>query len=177
VKFMLRQAERDKRIHIEEIDHGKFERISSTSLLLNCGAPGPALKTGRPVIGSTRMRAFRRRAFRGVNTIRPASAETSSESPGRRPSFRRTGAGRTIWPFVDTLVSMVRQSYLKGAPISTLERPDRATAQHSCITKSLHEQPVEQRFSSCYRRRGTDEKYRPQRSGKTPNSRSDGSNF
>jgi hypothetical protein len=55
---------------------------------------------------------FLRRARRGVKTMRPASALTSSGSPGRRPSLRRRGPGKTTWPFVESLVSMVRQSYI-----------------------------------------------------------------
>src|SRR5882724_8668213 len=32
------------RVHIQQIRHGKFARISSTSLLLNAGTSGPALR-------------------------------------------------------------------------------------------------------------------------------------
>jgi hypothetical protein len=42
---------------------------------------------------------------------RPACTFTSSESPGCNPSSRRIGPGSTTWPFVESLVSMVRQSY------------------------------------------------------------------
>lgn len=57
------------------------------------------------------MLTFCERVLRGVNTMRPPSAFTSRVSPARRPSLRRTGPGRTTWPFVETLVSIVRQFY------------------------------------------------------------------
>jgi hypothetical protein len=41
----------DQSIDVEQKDHGKFTKISSTSLLLNVGAFGPALRAGSPVTG------------------------------------------------------------------------------------------------------------------------------
>jgi hypothetical protein len=111
VEFVINEAKCDQSIHVEQIDHGKFAKISSTSLLLNVGAFGPALRAGSPVTGSvtslTRCGRFRR----GVNTIRPSSILASSGSPARISSRRRRGPGRTTCPLVDTLVCMVRQSY------------------------------------------------------------------
>jgi hypothetical protein len=113
VKLVLKETESDESVHVEKVFHGKLERISSTCSLVNGKALGPAIKTGSPVTGSTQIFAFRERTFRGVNTTRPFSAVTSSGSPGRRPSLRRTGLGRTTWPFVESFVSMVRRSYRK----------------------------------------------------------------
>src|ERR1700693_1375771 len=83
MKFMIDEAQSDQSIHIEQVDHGKFAKISSTSLLLIVGAFGPALKAGRPVTGSVtifiRCGLFRR----GVSTILPSSIFTSRGSPGR----------------------------------------------------------------------------------------------
>lgn len=52
VEFVIDEPEGDQSIHSEQIDHGKFAEISSTSLLLNVGAFGPALSAASPVTGS-----------------------------------------------------------------------------------------------------------------------------
>jgi hypothetical protein len=49
---VINEPEGDQSIPIEQVDHGKFAKISSTSLLLNVGAFGPALRAGSPVTGS-----------------------------------------------------------------------------------------------------------------------------
>jgi hypothetical protein len=85
--------------------------MSSTSLLLNVGAFGPALRAGNPVTGSVTSLTRCSRFFRGVNTIRPFSILASSGSPARISSRRRSGPGRTTCPLVETLVCTVRQSY------------------------------------------------------------------
>src|SRR5579864_5075898 len=114
MEFMINEAQSDQGIHIEQIDHGKFARISSTSLLLMVGAFGPALKAGRPVTGSVTIFIRCGRFLRGVSTIRPSSIFASRGSPGRISSRRRSGPGRTTCPLVDTLVCIVRRSYLSG---------------------------------------------------------------
>lgn len=111
VEFVLEETQCDESVHVEEMLHGKSDRISWTCLLLKTGASGPALRTGSPVMGSIKMLTFRERVLRGVNTILPPSTFASSGSPVRRPSLRRIGLGRTTCPFVEILVSMVRQSY------------------------------------------------------------------
>ena len=111
VEFMIKEAQSDQSIHIQQIHHGKFAKISSTSLLLMMGALGPALKAGRPVTGSVTIFIRCGRFLRGVSTIRPSSIFASRGSPGRISSRRRSGPGRTTCPLVDTLVCMVRQSY------------------------------------------------------------------
>jgi hypothetical protein len=45
------------------------------------------------------------------------------------PSRRRSGPGRTIWPFVETLVCMVRQSYRQSNLASS--RPCRGAARRA----------------------------------------------
>src|SRR5216684_1549846 len=111
MEFMIHEAQSDKGIHIEQIDHGKFAKISSTSLLLIVGAFGPALNAGSPVTGSVTSFVRWGRFLRGVSTIRPSSIFASSGSPVRISRRRRSGPGRTTCPFVETLVCMVRQSY------------------------------------------------------------------
>ena len=67
--------------------------------------------TYAPVSGSRTMRPFLVRFPTGTNTMRWPSMRTSSESPARRFILSRMGWGKTTWPFVDTLVFTVRQSY------------------------------------------------------------------
>src|SRR5215469_13937921 len=112
MKFVINEPESEQSIYVEQIDHGKFAKISSTSLLLNVGALGPALRAGSPVTGSVTSLTRCSRLRRGVNTIRPFSIFASSGSPARMSSRRRSGAGRTTCPLVETLVCTVRQSYL-----------------------------------------------------------------
>jgi len=107
---MLKKSKRHESIHVEEKLHRKLVRISSTCLLFRRGDFGPAERTGSPVSGSSTMLIFEGRDLRGVRTIRPPSIMASSGSPERSPSLRRIGLGRTICPFVESLVSMVRQS-------------------------------------------------------------------
>jgi hypothetical protein len=52
MEFVIHEAKGDQSIHIEQVDHGKFAKVSSTSLLLKVGALGPALRAGSPVTGS-----------------------------------------------------------------------------------------------------------------------------
>jgi hypothetical protein len=58
VELVVNESKCDQSIHVDEIFHGKLERIPLTSLLLNTGASFPKLRTGRPVIGSEIIFAF-----------------------------------------------------------------------------------------------------------------------
>src|ERR1700676_5644383 len=107
VEFVVEETEGDQSIHIEQVDHGMFAKISSTSLLLIMGASGPALRAGSPVTGSVTILIRCGRFLRGVSTILPSSIFASRGSPGRISSRRRSGPGRTTCPLVDTLVCMV----------------------------------------------------------------------
>src|ERR1700688_22682 len=120
MEFMLQESQRYQSIHVEKIRHGNSDKISRTCLLLSRGASEPALSTGRPVTGSTTMITFRERALLGVSTMRPPSTPVSRGSPVRRRSFRRICTGSTISHFVESLVSMVRQSYLIPVLVTTL---------------------------------------------------------
>src|ERR1700724_2410044 len=111
MEFVIDETEGDQSIHIEQIDQGKFAKISSTSLLLIVGAFGPALNAGSPVTGSVTSFVRWGCFLRGVSTIRPSSIFASNGSPGRISRRRRSGPGRTTCPLVETLVCMVRQSY------------------------------------------------------------------
>ena len=95
VKLMMKVAKSDKRVHVEQVFHGKSAKSSATCLLVRTGALGPALKTGKPVAGSLIIFPLIRRFVAGIKTIRPASVFPSSESPGSIPRRRRTGPGRT----------------------------------------------------------------------------------
>jgi len=117
VELVARSGQSDQSINVQQVGHGKSAKISSTSLLVSGGAPGGAARTGRPVIGSVTILARRACFLCGVSVMRPSSTPTSSESPGRRPRRRRIGPGRTTWPFVETLVCMVRRSYHGVVPV------------------------------------------------------------
>src|SRR5258708_22738998 len=119
MEFMINEDQSEQSIRIEQIDHGKFASISSTSLLLMVGAFGPALKTGSPVTVSVTIFIRCGRFLRGVSTIRPSSILASRGSPDRISSRRRSGPGRTTCRFVDTLVCIVRRSYLSVSSLAT----------------------------------------------------------
>jgi hypothetical protein len=93
VELVLQEAQRHERVDIQQVSHGKVARMSSTCLLVRQGASGPAVRTGRPVTGSSMMRTFRKRALLGVSTIRPPStsgwearlASAVEPAPGRVP--------------------------------------------------------------------------------------------
>jgi len=127
LELVVDDSECNQNIHIEKIFHGNSARISSTSLLVSTGAPGPAVRTGRPVTGCLMILARGGRALWGVRTMRPASTLASSESPARMPSLRRRGPGRTIWPLVETLVCTLRQSYHQQRPRTSF-RPNCSAA-------------------------------------------------
>src|ERR1700687_1809108 len=74
VEFVVEEPEGDQSIHIEQVDHGKFAKISSTSLLLNVGAFGPALRAGSPVTGSVTSFAQRVFSSQGANHERSRSS-------------------------------------------------------------------------------------------------------
>src|ERR1017187_1341440 len=111
VELVVDDAKRQQRTHVEKILHGKSASISSTSLLVRTGAPGPNVRAGNPVTGSITIFPLVFRFLCGVKTIRSPSALTSSESPGWSPSRRRTEMGSTTCPLVEILVTMVRRSY------------------------------------------------------------------
>jgi hypothetical protein len=111
VKLVLDETQSHKSIHVEEILHGNVESISSTSLLVKTGASGPRVNAGRPVRRLMIIFAFLERFLRGVSTTLPPFTSASSGSPGRRPSLRRIGPGRTTCPLVEIRVCMVRRSY------------------------------------------------------------------
>src|SRR5215469_17906670 len=120
MEFVVHEPESDESIYVQQIGHGKFAKISSTSLLLNVGALGPALRAGSPVTGSVTILTRCSRLRRGVNTIRPFSIFASSGSPARISRRRRSGLGRTTCPLVETLVCMVRQSYLRRCDLTRM---------------------------------------------------------
>jgi hypothetical protein len=111
VELVFRHRECKQGVYVEQIFHGKSARISRTSALVSFGELAPAVKTGNPVTSSRMIRAFRERSCCGVRIIRSPSTFASSESPARRPSFRRILLGTTTCPLVETRVCMVRTSY------------------------------------------------------------------
>lgn len=114
VEFVLKKTERDQDVHVEEILHGKVDRIAWISWLLKSGTCGPALGTGRPVMGSRRTLALAALFRRGVSTMRPLSALASSESPVRSPSLLRMARGKITCPLMETLVCTVPRSARRG---------------------------------------------------------------
>ena len=115
---MVQDSERQQRIHIQQVFHGKSARSSPTCALVSLGAFGPAVSAGKPVTGSRIIRPFRGRVLRGVRTMHWPSSLASSKSPGCRSSLRRMRLGTTTCPFVESLVCMVRQSYHPEVPVA-----------------------------------------------------------
>jgi hypothetical protein len=83
---MINEAQGDQSIHVEQIDHGKLAKISSTSLLLIVGAFDPTLKAGSPVTGSVTIFIRCGRFLRGVRTIRPSSISRPEHHLAELPS-------------------------------------------------------------------------------------------
>jgi|SRR5216684_5637083 len=61
---MSLNAYRHQDVYVEQISHGKSERISATSSLAKTGAFLPALNIGRPVSGSLTSHRFGALLFR-----------------------------------------------------------------------------------------------------------------
>src|SRR5438552_714998 len=101
-------AERDQGIGIEEVRHGSSSSSRATRSLVTVGPFAAGFKTGSPVRTLVESRDDGRRSRLGVSTTRSWSISTRSESPATRPSFRRTGLGRTICPLLDRRASMAR---------------------------------------------------------------------
>jgi len=115
-----------------------IQRISRTCRLVKSGACGPALRTGRPMIRSTRILPWHGRLLRGVSTAPPACTLASSESPGCRPSWRPIGPGCTTCPFVESLVSLVRVGpYLTRVEIRVAPRPQWAARAYEGFSSNL----------------------------------------
>jgi hypothetical protein len=119
VKNVLVHTEREECVHIQQKSHGKSASSSSTCSVVRGGASAPASKTGQPVAGSLMIRAFRLEVFGGLKIIWSPSISTSRESPALSPRRERTWLGRTTWPFVESLVRTVRQSYPENRPKAT----------------------------------------------------------
>lgn len=106
-----RHATDERRSPLIEKPHGNSLRISRTCPPVRSGASSSALRTGSPVIGSTRIPAFRDRGLRSLNRTPPTWTLASSKSPVRSPSLLRIEAGRTIRPCFESLTFMVEPSY------------------------------------------------------------------
>src|SRR5712692_9362164 len=155
---MLEETKRYESVYVEEIPHGNSDKISRTCLLLNTGASEPALRTGRPVMGSRRMRTFSERVLRGVSTIRPPSTSAFSGSPLRSPSWRRMGLGRTTLPLVETRVRLVGQPYPLSLPAETarklaaqMQAAELARGSGATNDSLVHGRPVRARTADLHR--------------------------
>jgi len=136
VKLVIDESERNQRVHIEQINHGKFAKISSTSLLVNVGASGPALKAGSPVAASVTILTRWRRLFTGVNMIRPDSmlASKGIARTDPEPTARRTrGDNLALGGYFGR---MGRETYLTS-PLPLKPRSGRLNHFPSFPTKAL----------------------------------------
>ncbi len=126
-------AERDQGIGIEEVRHGSSSSNRATRSLVTVGAFAPGFRTGSPVRALVESRDDGRRSRLGVSTTRSWSISTRSESPATRPSFRRTGLGRTICPLLDKRVSTVRHlTFCPPARRAASRRSSRRAAARDC---------------------------------------------
>jgi len=101
-------AQRDERVHVEQVSHGKSTSISATGSLVNFGACGPAVKAGKPVIGSVTIRTSYMALGTDCSTIRLCSNVASTLSPGRIPRAKHNEPGITTSPFSETRICIHR---------------------------------------------------------------------
>lgn len=94
----------DQNVHVQEPSHGKSAKSSLTCPDESGNARGLAFKTGSPVSRSIPNTGLGGRGRIGSKTIRSASRAISKHAPGRSPSFRRTVAGSTTWPLLESVV-------------------------------------------------------------------------
>ena len=120
MELMLSDAKGDERIDVQKILHGKSVSSSLTISLVKVGASGPSVDGQEPghwVLHHARF-VLRLGGLRQHYSIL-LDSRYRVRSPARMPSRRRTGEGITIWPFVETLVCMVRQSYPQNGFLRT----------------------------------------------------------
>lgn len=92
-------------VRVNEIVHSLTDAVSSTSLSgISKGKGHASSRSTRPLFGGREI--FCRTIVSSSWTL------ISKSSPGSKCRLSRTAAGRTIWPFFDITVVMVRLSYI-----------------------------------------------------------------
>ena len=120
VKNMLFVPERDQRVDVEKVFHGKSASISLTRSLVSFGMFPLASRTENPLQGSFTILPFERTGAMGSKTIARFSLRTEKTVPVESPRDRRRAALRTTCPLDDSIVVMVRLSY--DMPLMSMER-------------------------------------------------------
>ena len=111
VKNMLSVAERDKRVDVEKVFHGKSDCISLTRSLVSLGVSPLTSRTENLLPAFLTILPFDRAGVMGSRTIARFSARTEKMVPAESPIDRRRAALRTTWPLEDRIVVIVRLSY------------------------------------------------------------------
>jgi len=117
VKLMVVMPERDQRIYVKQIFHGKNCRSSATCLLVRTGAFLPALNTGSPVIGSVTIRTLKRASARGLAVCFAGLAARSRVFPTRSLREGRNSGVAAVasWEgFVGIVLSILRLGAFAG---------------------------------------------------------------
>ncbi len=112
VKSMLFVSERDQRVDVEKVFHGKSASISLTRSLVSIGIFPLASRTENPLPRSLTIFPFDRAGAMGSRTIVRFSLRTEKTVPVESPRARRRAALRTTWPLDDKTVVIVRLSYM-----------------------------------------------------------------
>ena len=95
VKNMLFVSERDQRVDVEKVFHGKSDSISLTRSLVSIGIFPPASRTENPLPGSLTILPFDRAGAMGSRTIARFSLRIEKTVPVESPIDRRSAALRT----------------------------------------------------------------------------------
>jgi predicted nucleic acid-binding protein len=89
------ESQREERVDVQQVNHGKSARSARISAEVTRVAPGGPLTTNMPVARSTPNFSLGAVETSGVKTNDPPRKRADSVSPGRNCSFLRSAAGTT----------------------------------------------------------------------------------
>src|SRR6266704_393082 len=98
-------GQRNQRIHVEQVSHGKSIKAVRTSSLVTFVSAGD-LVMRNPDFGSLIMRGRSVTGCSGVSTMECPCTLHANFTPGRRCRRTRACLGRTTWPLLDSVVVM-----------------------------------------------------------------------
>jgi hypothetical protein len=99
-------AERNQRVDVQKMLHGKSIRMARTSALVTLGPLAGPFVIVSPVDGSRISLGLPSGGFRGVRTMVPFAMWHANFVPGRSASLCLARCGSTICPLLERVVSM-----------------------------------------------------------------------